>query len=694
MKNVPENELFSAYLDGELTAEERADVERLLASSHEARQLMDELRALSTMLRSLPARKIQEDLSERVLRIAERRLLTDAMGPEKPESLGADASLWQVIGQRALRPRVWVWSVVAVTAAILMMYVNPEQENRRTAWNSSEKTAAPTRPIAKNDWPADLRLEAPPTSPTVAENNPKASAENATLAAAKSAADANKPADKLAAGAAAAKETTGTAMAREEKREASPAAGAPMKSPPPARIDAERLAASRGPAVDAVVAGSAPMATKAAAPMVAKGAAPAPAEQGNAELKVAAKSLAIMPKSRSFAKKSLAPADARFKDAPGGRGGALGSSSPSFEKRKDGQAVESPSPLFVRCAVAPQVVQGDMLEQLLAKRCLAQRPIALDDSYYGATLRANRRRSSADVKDEAAKHDRKGGLSDGSIARDDASRADLAASDAKVGHDNKREGAGMAAEQRSAGAMSSGGMSSQNEALTSLAEAKPGQGGGNKMPYRSPAKPDRAMAKMVEVEMTAEQLSSILVDLQSQPSDFVSVVSDIRDDRVRRAYGWAKEAESRQLQNSPSQNRQPMVVNSQSGLNNAIVSQNQQSREIGQSNESLLGRNAVVQNAQGQAMNAMPAAQMPATPSPASAPEPMRAATSQSQTAMPQAAAAPSAKRLLVVFVLEAAKPLDADSQKPVADQAVPKANAAAKPASPASSQSTPPPSK
>ena len=45
MNDMPENELFSAYLDGELTAAEQAAVEQLLAQAAAARQLMDELRA-------------------------------------------------------------------------------------------------------------------------------------------------------------------------------------------------------------------------------------------------------------------------------------------------------------------------------------------------------------------------------------------------------------------------------------------------------------------------------------------------------------------------------------------------------------------------------------------------------------------------------------------------------------------------
>ena len=45
MNDVPDTELLSAYLDGELTADEQVRVEQILAASAEARQLLEELRA-------------------------------------------------------------------------------------------------------------------------------------------------------------------------------------------------------------------------------------------------------------------------------------------------------------------------------------------------------------------------------------------------------------------------------------------------------------------------------------------------------------------------------------------------------------------------------------------------------------------------------------------------------------------------
>src|SRR5579862_3645011 len=46
MSDVSESELISAYLDGELTAEEQVRAEQILAASAEARQLLQQLPGL------------------------------------------------------------------------------------------------------------------------------------------------------------------------------------------------------------------------------------------------------------------------------------------------------------------------------------------------------------------------------------------------------------------------------------------------------------------------------------------------------------------------------------------------------------------------------------------------------------------------------------------------------------------------
>ena len=95
MNDMPQDELLSAYLDGELSDEERAEVERLLAASPENRQLLDELRTLSASLRALPRYELEPDFGQRVLRRAERKMLASPL--EEPEGgNGADPRVAEV----------------------------------------------------------------------------------------------------------------------------------------------------------------------------------------------------------------------------------------------------------------------------------------------------------------------------------------------------------------------------------------------------------------------------------------------------------------------------------------------------------------------------------------------------------------------------------------------------------------------
>ncbi len=63
-------ELLSTCLDGELTADEHAQLDRLLAEDPAMVQLLDEFRAIGSMLRELPRYTLGEDISGHVLRMA------------------------------------------------------------------------------------------------------------------------------------------------------------------------------------------------------------------------------------------------------------------------------------------------------------------------------------------------------------------------------------------------------------------------------------------------------------------------------------------------------------------------------------------------------------------------------------------------------------------------------------------------
>jgi anti-sigma factor RsiW len=63
-----DDELLSAYVDGELTDAERAAVEARLEGDAAARELVAELRSLSGSLRALPRESLAEDLRGAVLK--------------------------------------------------------------------------------------------------------------------------------------------------------------------------------------------------------------------------------------------------------------------------------------------------------------------------------------------------------------------------------------------------------------------------------------------------------------------------------------------------------------------------------------------------------------------------------------------------------------------------------------------------
>ncbi len=150
MKNVLGNELLSAYLDGELSAAEQAEVERLLAENAHARQLLDELRALSTSLQELPQYKLEEDFPERVLRAAERRILTD-------EHLARPAELKRrSVVRRFLTPRAVIWSGLAVAVAVALMVLGLDELKQP---DDDEVAKAPAPAAA----PAPAKDFVPPT---------------------------------------------------------------------------------------------------------------------------------------------------------------------------------------------------------------------------------------------------------------------------------------------------------------------------------------------------------------------------------------------------------------------------------------------------------------------------------------------------------------------------------------------------
>ncbi len=140
MKEPFDQELLSAYLDGELTAAQQARVERLLAENPKAKQLLDELRALSATLQSLPQEKLGEDLSPFVLRQAERELLTGSRSP-----LPARARVRQMLSHMLSR-RALAWAAAAVVIAVVVTITEYHQRRQHgdravAVWRAGDKQA-------------------------------------------------------------------------------------------------------------------------------------------------------------------------------------------------------------------------------------------------------------------------------------------------------------------------------------------------------------------------------------------------------------------------------------------------------------------------------------------------------------------------------------------------------------------------
>ncbi|HEY2827050.1 MAG TPA: hypothetical protein VGJ04_05560 [Pirellulales bacterium] len=165
-----ENEiLISAYLDDELTVEERARVEQLLATNSESRQLLDEMRALRGGLQELPQHKLEIDFAQHVLKKAEQsnadgQTAATASDPtdssrshpspltSRPSPLGSGPSFPRPFARRGI-----AWSLVAVAAAVVIMVATkrPDQNQR-----SAPSTAQPSfvrAPAIQEQQSADRR---------------------------------------------------------------------------------------------------------------------------------------------------------------------------------------------------------------------------------------------------------------------------------------------------------------------------------------------------------------------------------------------------------------------------------------------------------------------------------------------------------------------------------------------------------
>ncbi len=158
------DELVSAYLDGELTADEQAQIEERMAASPEFRQTVEELRGLRMSFEALPQHRLPADFAERVLRRAEQEVLIGtsdaAAATPAPVTLPARPAADDRLPNRRSGFRPFVWTMVAAAAALLILITNrqpnvrevpiaksPEAERKaRQSTDSASETNTATKP--------------------------------------------------------------------------------------------------------------------------------------------------------------------------------------------------------------------------------------------------------------------------------------------------------------------------------------------------------------------------------------------------------------------------------------------------------------------------------------------------------------------------------------------------------------------
>jgi hypothetical protein len=118
------DELLSAYLDGQLIGEELAAVEAELADNAQARALLEELRSLSREIRELPRQTAGPEFADRVVRAALGAKAVENNGQGQVERPAAAASKDAFSPSKARRGRrlsVVLAGAAAVAAAVAMM---------------------------------------------------------------------------------------------------------------------------------------------------------------------------------------------------------------------------------------------------------------------------------------------------------------------------------------------------------------------------------------------------------------------------------------------------------------------------------------------------------------------------------------------------------------------------------------------
>lgn len=171
------DELLSAYLDGELSPKQVAQIEQWVSESPDARRRLEDFRRISGWIQELPRAELPSEFASQVLREAERQMLLPAPAP-RPTF--------------ARRLRWWTLAVAAPLSAAAALFVTillspppegpaPELARREAGQNATENRAVAARsaPPAEADA-SHSGFAAAPASPAASAADSSVAARVAT----------------------------------------------------------------------------------------------------------------------------------------------------------------------------------------------------------------------------------------------------------------------------------------------------------------------------------------------------------------------------------------------------------------------------------------------------------------------------------------------------------------------------------
>jgi hypothetical protein len=144
-----DDELLSAYIDNELSADQRAAVEARLAADPSAQRMLEHLRAVSQSVQGLPQENVGRDLSESVLRRISETNAANKHPVKDEDSFGPGDVMPKITIFRTTRG--WVWASLAVAAALLIMILQANDDRKNNLGPLAQRSGGEAAKPAVNE---------------------------------------------------------------------------------------------------------------------------------------------------------------------------------------------------------------------------------------------------------------------------------------------------------------------------------------------------------------------------------------------------------------------------------------------------------------------------------------------------------------------------------------------------------------